>query len=248
MDHPDQTTLPEVAATALLGGDVPRPSDTTAPPAGGAPAAGLLDVNGVAWDRTKHQVDVFGNPKKTAKGAWAKITGNGARKAKGLAPSGNLVHGAMPVEPAAAAPAPAAPQAAAASGSQLNPAPKADPAAAAGGDVRDAQLLGTGDQVPMSPEECVPTAEAIVDGSTGIAAMYDGEHWRPEPGERKQLVDALARLWAEYRLPRLGPVVSLVMILVAFIGRGEKRREAIQRLWQWATGKRLERDQVEAPR
>lgn len=225
----------DVAAAIAAAGDTPRPSDTIASAATAAPspASGLLDNEHVAFDAALHQVDAYGNPKRTAAGRWAKKTGNGARVAQGKPIVGNLQRGASK-KPAAVGEQPAAPPASAPSSSGSSFVPPGQTAGQAG--AVDAVPV---DEAPrLTPEECRTTAEAIVNGATGIAKMAKGDHWEPDDRERTQLVDSVSRVWSAYHLPRLGPVLELVMVLVSFIFRGEKRKGDMRALWGYLIGKK----------
>lgn len=239
MADADADTITPQEALALSG-DVPKGSDTLGPtePATAA-AGGLLDDDKQPFDPALHQVDAFGNPKRTAAGRWARKTGNGARKAAGKPLAGNLTKGALPLPKAEESPAEAP-------AGQPDPSgfiapPKAGESAqaagqpAAGGDkVHDAELA----PVELTPDECKATARAVINGSIGIARMTRGEHWTPDEAERSELIDSLSRIWAAYHLPRLGPVVEFAMVLISFIFNGEKRREDLKALWNWALGRK----------
>lgn len=220
-------TITPLAALAAAG-DTPRASEslaggTAAPVAD--PAAGLRDDEGTSFDPALHGRDAFGNPKKTAAGRWAKKTGNGARKAKGLPASGNLVKGAMPADEPG-------------NGQETPPAPggfNAPPSAGESGAV-DAEVM-TG-PAPLSPDEYRPTAKAIANGVCGAARMWRGEHWKPSDVERAELEDTITRLWVTYQLPRVGPIVELIVVLIGFAMNGEKRREDLAKLGRWLMGKK----------
>ncbi len=227
----------EISPLAALAasGDTPRASDTMAKPdpasaAAPASAPGMVDDAGIPFDRARHQVDAFDNPKRTSKGLWAKKTGNGARKLAGKPTVTNgLIRGASRPAPVQEVP-PAA--AAAPNVDTFVPPPPAD--GLPDDDAKDA--------IPapelLTPEMCRATATGVTDGAIAIARMAGGDHWQASAVERNQLIDSLSRLWAVYNLPRFGPLVELVMVLVSFVVNGEKRREDLKRLWSWSMGKK----------
>jgi len=242
--------------TILGSGDTPRPSDVTtrssAPTTSVNESSGLLDREGTVFDRAKHQVDPFGNPKKTAKGTWAKKTGNGALRLQGRPMTGRLATGGRPAAEQPAAPAAAeqleqpATTAPLEGGSTFVP-PRSPPPTAGQAGTVDGVPLGADDAIPLTAEEYRPTAQALAKGSLGIARMWRGDHWQATPGEESQLVDSLSRVWAAYQLPRLGPVFELLMVLVGFIAAKAERVGDTRKLWDWLLGKRKPALQDPAP-
>lgn len=231
----DIETISPVLALAASG-DTPRPSETMGlneslqvQPDNGAPGTGLKDSAGTVFNREAHQIDVFGNPKKTDKGVFKKKTGNGARKNAGKPLSGNLVRGAQSKEAPTDQPATPVDQP---SGSFVNPSTVGTPGESG---AVDAVL------VPLSaltPEQCQKTAKSVVNGATAIAKMTRGEHWGPTDMERTELIDSLARVWAEYNLPLLAPIVEFAIVLVTFLFNEDKRRQDMKKMWQWLIGKK----------
>jgi len=245
----DQQTISGVAnvdARTILGsGDTPRPSDTTTRSSTATQqeptSSGLLDLDGTTFDRTRHQLDPFGNPKKTAKGVWAKKTGNGALRLQGRPMTGRLPPGGgRPKDPEPGPVAPAAAETSAPSSSGTLPGgstfvPPRSSTPGMSGPVDGIPLEGP---VPLTEAEYQTTAKAVVEGALGMAKMARGDHWEATSAERSQLTESVARVWAAYQLPRLGPVVELLMILVGFIANQAKRAGDMRILWKWLLGKK----------
>ncbi len=231
----DVKTIDPLSAVAASG-DTPRPSDL----AKSAPDAGTgaeVDVDGVTFDPVRHAVDWNGLPKKKTNGQWYLKSGLGARKLAGK-PIPTPHNKGKPTPQTAPRNDPG--QSATLPGGSTFVAPGAPQADSHG----TPGQAGTVDAVevmaePLTPDQCKATAQAITDGAIGMARMTRGEHWAASADERGQLIDCLSRLWALYNLPRLGPIVELMMLVVSFILNGEKRREDIGKLWNWSIGKKV---------
>ncbi len=214
MNEPTASTIPTKPASELanVGGlnHVTPRADTPAPhPApAAAPAPGaMLDDHQVAWDSALHESP----PKKSAEGRWTRKRGNGARVAAGKSifvpppsnPKPPTAPGAKPA-PAAAAPA---------GGSVLNipgrPAPGAAPGAV--------PLV----EIPEAMYE--DTAKNLADGLWGFVELAGGKEWKGAPDELEAYKSAFRRLWHQNQWPRLGPWISLVLLIVGSLSR---RREA----------------------
>ncbi len=229
----DIQTIDPLAAVAASG-DTPRPSDIATAANVNTAAAPEVDVDGVPFDPVKHAVDWNGQPKKKTNGQWYRKTGNGALKAAGkpLPPQ----NGPKGPKAAATTPEPGKPATLPGGSTFVPPAPSAAAQATPGQTAAVDAVPVVAE--PLTPDQCKATAQAITDGAIGMARMTRGEHWAASADERSQLIECLSRLWALYNLPRFGPIVELMLLVVSFILNGEKRREDIKKLWDWALGRK----------
>ena len=227
----------EQAAVAVGPDLIPDNPTSTPQPTGGAaanqgPGVDLgKDKSGDVWTPGVHEDP----PRKNDRGRWAKLRGNAARKAKGMPPSGATTGKAF-----RAAPAPQAPQAAPRMVSDIGPeldfpAPgEHGPGAAAG--------PGAPEPMPQLMEaDYQPTAEALTRSLFGAAALGWGKAWEPRPDESAALTNSLRRVWHHYQLPRLGPILETVTVMVGIFARrrdDEGMRGTFRALARAITGKR----------
>lgn len=215
--------IPSVDARKALAdlGEPPRVT-TTLPPAGSAapasapPHKGLMSPNGKeAFDPMRHSQDRYGNPMARADGFWMRRRGNGGRALKGLPPTG---------APYLSPPAKAAPSA-----DQVDePAPAAS-SAGAGGAVVDA-VPAPGPEL-LTEADYEGTAIGVQNAMFGLCRLFFGSAWEPDDNERDTWRGALRRLWCHYQLPRLGPLLEVIVLVPVTIA---KRREDARTQQGWA--------------
>lgn len=238
---PDLVTppLPQRPAAALaevgaLNHVTPR-EDSPQPhmPAPAVPPAGAqLDRFGVPFDAMIHEPGALAKD-----GHWKRKRGNGARVAAGkpifvppptreAKPASDApAAAAAPVAPApAAAPGPTAPLA-----SQLVLPGRPGPTPA-----------GAAPLPELLPESAYDdTAENLTRGLWGMLEMMLGKAWRVEVQESAAYKSAFQRLWFQHQWPRLGPVISLVLLAVGSLSkrRDDPTTQKVGRTaWGWLRG------------
>ncbi len=194
-------------------GEPNKPTVTVPPPP--APAGKLMDKNGQPFDDLRHERDKAGNPKLTAAGSWWPKRGNAARKIAGKPISGAAGKGYVGV---LEKPAPA--DGAATAGEMT--------AGAAGATV-DAMAT------PMLSEaDYEGTAIGLTNGGFSLMKLFFGKAWEPDGMELDTWRGALRRLWFHYELPRVGPLIEVVLLIPATIA---KRRDDARTKEGWAKAK-----------
>ncbi len=199
-------------------GENPRITDTLATPPPAA-AGGLVDRLGVAFNPALHESSATG-PRMRADGGWCLKRGNGARKVNGKSPAGGVAYvvpppGKQQEPPAAgAAPGPA-------------PAPNQPPP------VNGEQILETTlENNPVLGEaDYEGTAIGLQNGIFSLARLTMGPAWQEDNDERDAWRGCIRRLWHHYQLPRVGPILEMLMLGCATIA---KRREDARTLQGWA--------------
>lgn len=209
----------------------PGAGDQTAPPApAAAPGSPGLDRKGNTWDPAIHETPARLN----CEGKWAKLRGNAARRAKGLAFTGSSTVAGKVGE----APPPPAAAAAPAEASFLNldaPPPS--------GQVLTAEVMAPAARMP---EDYTSTAAGIVLGLFGLCRILMGKAWKPDPEESKAWNEAMKRTLAHYQAPVLGPAVELIPLAITTAAKrseDQETREKVGRFAGWL-GRLLGRRQV----
>lgn len=213
-----------VDAAKALGdvGETPRVTNTI--PVAAAPVpdpSGLRDNNGVAFDPLLHEAGPTG-PRMRGNGSWALKRGNGARRAKGLPPSGAVSFAVLPPKPRTEEPPPAA-------GAAPSPAPQPSPAPAGGAQIVHEATIETNPVLVEADYE--NTAKGVQRGLFAVAKLRFGPAWEPDDAERTEWVGCLRRLWHHYQLPRIGILAEFVVLTWSSIS---KRREDAKTLEGWA--------------
>lgn len=209
-----QTTIPTVdagKALADIGGAAPRVTPMAAP----ASAGHRVDNLGQPFDSMRHAVDKAGNPILHASGRWALKRGNGSLKAQGKPMVGLIM------------PPKAKPEGASA---------ETQPAGAATSEGPTPGQVGVVDATTAPPPVFVETdyegtAAGVTAGMFGILALIFGPAWDADTAERDTWRGALRRLWFHYQLPRIGPIVEVLMLIPVTIA---KRRNDAKTLEGWA--------------
>lgn len=217
-----EPTIETVDAKRALG-DLGQPNKPTvvAPPP--PPAGKLVDKLGAAFDDALHERDRLGNPKMRADGGWCLKRGNGARKANGKPPAGAVGYVSVAPKPAAT-PASSSPGEAAG--------PTSSPSPGASGQVVNALPI---EGAPMLTEaDYEGTAIGLTNGGFSVLQLVFGKAWEPDTNERDAWRGALRRLWFHYQLPRLGPLIEVLLLLPATIA---KRRDDARTKEGWAKAK-----------
>lgn len=225
----DATIADGSLSTVADVGDLPRQTSLLTSPPGGTPAAPLAtgepDGAGAPWSAALHESP----PRRNAKNEWAKKRGNGARKARGL-PNAGATTGQTP-SPVSAPPFPEvkpAPASAFAKGSSIAP----DPVAGAD-HVHDAQV----DTPAMLGEaDYLQTGEVITRGLFGVAQLtLDGKAWEPTPEEKRAFSLCIARIFAHYGFPRLGPIAELFFLVPPTVSKRADQPKT-KRVLGWLAG------------
>lgn len=195
-------------------GEPNKPTKTIPPPA--APAGKLVDKLGTPFDDAQHSRDRHGNPMMRADGGWCLKRGNGARKLAGKPPAGAVGYVSVAPKPDAAP-------------TGTPPAGGSAPSPGAAGSVVDGVPV---DGVPMLTEaDFEGTALGLTNGGFSLMQLVFGKAWEPDDQERRTWVGALRRLWYHYQLPRVGPLIEVLLLIPATIA---KRRHDARTLEGWA--------------
>ncbi len=233
----ENTEVIDVKSAVEAGGDTPRPSQiaTQAEQSGDMNQLGpapIRDSAGIAFDPSIHCISMNGDPKiRKTDGRFCVKPVIPPQKKKSGSPEKPKV--SKPVQPLASE----IPVDGKLPGGSTFVAPSA-PDSPTPGEVNGVDAVASPEMVKLTPDECRATAQAITDGAIGMARMIQGEHWQASADERNTLIDCMSRLWALYNLPRFGPIVELLMLLVSYVFNGEKRTADMKRLWNWSLGKK----------